>query len=163
MKHRRLDLLQSRREALGVIIGGALVTACSSTTAEPSSSSDDAGSTDSGACAPPGDDVGAAENFSIGRWSTAGTNDPYIVSQDANGFFAYSTSCTHQGCNIGKPNATTGKTVCPCHGSEFDGSGAVLVGPARSPLPHFAVALCDGEIYVDSSTTVDPSTRTPAS
>lgn len=169
MRHRRLEVLQSRREALGVFIGGAIVSACSSTTTpDPSSSSnnEDGGLVGGGpSCdSVSGDDVGAVDNFSVGTWSAVGSqNSPYIVSQDSNGFFAYSAICTHKGCNIGNPNPTTGKTTCPCHSSEFDGNGAVLVGPATSPLPHFAVTLCGGEVYVDSSTTVDASARTPAS
>ncbi|MEO8875281.1 MAG: Rieske (2Fe-2S) protein, partial [Polyangiaceae bacterium] len=126
--------------------------------------SDDAGSADACDTAPPGNDVGDVSKFPSGSWSAAGTrNDPYIVGQDADGFFAFSAVCTHQGCQVGSPSAATGKTSCPCHGAQFDGNGAVLKGPARSPLPHFAVALCGGHLYVDSSATVDASTRTAAS
>ncbi|MEO7113384.1 MAG: Rieske (2Fe-2S) protein [Polyangiaceae bacterium] len=186
MRHRRLDLVQTkpepahgslgRREALAAMIGGALLAgaACSSNTVESfgdgGASSDDAGSSDdtgsTSACdsPPPGDDVGDASTFASGTWSAAGTrNNPYIVGQDAMGFFAFSAICTHQGCQIGSPSSSTGKTSCPCHGAQFDGNGAVLRGPARQALPHFAVALCGGHVYVDSSTTVDASTRTPAS
>lgn len=168
-----------RRQALGVLLGGTLVTysACSSTTVEPSSSSEgDAGTVDDASAAgdtgsstpcdnpPAGVDVGDVSNFPAGSWSAAGSaNDPYIVAQDANGFFAFSAICTHQGCRIGTPNASTGKTACPCHGAQFDGNGAVVRGPARSPLAHYAVALCGSHLYVDSSSTVDSSTRTPAS
>jgi Rieske Fe-S protein len=164
-----------RREALGVLLGGALVTytACSSTTVEPpppSSTDADAGAaSDSGpasSCAttPAGVDVGDVANFPAGSWSSAGSsNDPYVVAQDANGYFAFSAICTHQGCQVNPPNAATGKSSCPCHGAQFDGNGAVLRGPARSPLPHYAVAVCGSHLYVDSSTTVDASTRTAAS
>jgi thiosulfate dehydrogenase [quinone] large subunit len=182
MKRRRLEMLANaanemcigRREAFGVLLGGALVTytACSSTTVEPPSSSagtdagtaDDSGATASCDNPPAGFDVGDVSNFPSGSWAAAGTkNDPYIVAQDTNGYFAFSAICTHQGCQVDAPNASTGKTSCPCHGAQFDGSGAVLRGPARSPLPHYAVALCGTHLYVDSSTTVDASTRTAAS
>ena len=188
MKHRRLDVFQptvaaaiqgivGRREALGALLGGALVTvaACGSSTTEPSSGSDagsgsgDDGSAggDSGAgtcdATPAGVDVGDGSSYPSGSWAAAGSkNDPYIVGQDSGGYFAFSAICTHQGCQVGNPNATTGKTSCPCHGAQFDGTGAVLRGPARSPLPHYAVTLCGGHLYVDSSTTVDRATRTPA-
>jgi thiosulfate dehydrogenase (quinone) large subunit len=181
MKHRRLEMIANtedergmgRREAFGVLLGGAVVTytACSSTTVEPpaSSSDTDAGTTDdSGTTAPcdnppAGVDVGDVSGFPSGSWSAAGTrNDPYIVAQDANGYFAFSAICTHQGCQVDAPNASSGKTSCPCHGAQFDGNGAVLRGPARSPLPHYAVALCGTHLYVDSSTTVDASARTAA-
>ncbi|MGH7331122.1 MAG: ubiquinol-cytochrome c reductase iron-sulfur subunit, partial [Polyangiaceae bacterium] len=70
--------------------------------------------------------------------------------------------CTHQGCRIGNPDAN-GKTTCPCHGAQFDGNGAVLRSPARSALVHYAVAICGGHVFVDSSTTVDAGTRATAS
>ena len=174
MKRRRLEILAhaadptciGRREALGVILGGALVTytACSSSPVEPPSSSadGDAGAADASAScddAPAGDDVGDVSNFPVGSWSAAGL---YIVAQDTNGYFAFSAICTHQGCTVNPPSST-GKIDCPCHGAQFDGNGAVLRGPARSPLPHYAVALCGSHLYVDSSTTVDASSRTAAS
>ena len=184
MKRRQLNVLASaadastsgcigRREALGALLGGAIVTlaACSSNTVEPpTSSSSDAGAADDtgttgSACtnAPAGVDVGDVSNFPAGSWASAGSaNDPYVVAQDANGYFAFSAVCTHQGCTVNPPSAS-GTSSCPCHGAQFDGNGAVLRGPARSPLPHYAVALCGTHLYVDSSTTVSASTRTPAS
>jgi cytochrome b6-f complex iron-sulfur subunit len=181
MKRRRLEILahvedpgcMGRREALGVILGGALVTytACSSSTIEPPSSSagndagvaDDSGTTGQCDTAPAGADVGDVSNFPVGSWSAAGSaNDPYVVGQDTNGYFAFSAICTHQGCTVNPPSST-GKTSCPCHGAQFDGNGAVVRGPARSPLPHYAVALCGTHLFVDSSSAVDASTRTAAS
>ncbi|HEY0167587.1 MAG TPA: Rieske (2Fe-2S) protein [Jatrophihabitans sp.] len=56
---------------------------------------------------------------------------------------AYSAICTHQGCTV-KP---AGKELdCPCHGSAFDLKGAVLSGPARSPLGTVKVALSGDDV-----------------
>ena len=122
------------------------------------SSGDDSGS---GSCTttPAGVDVGATSTYPAGTWSAAGSkNDPYIVGHDSGGYFAFTAICPHAGCQVGSPSST-GATTCPCHGAKFDGTGAVTKGPAKSPLQHFAVAICNGHVYVDSSTPVDPSTR----
>ena len=59
---------------------------------------------------------------------------------------AHSVVCTHQGCIVAEDANTL---ACPCHGSVFDGrTGAVLNGPARSPLPSYKVAEVAGEIYI---------------
>jgi Rieske Fe-S protein len=51
---------------------------------------------------------------------------------------------------------------CSCHGSAFDGNGALVQGPANSPLDHFAVTIdAAGAITIDADTVVDPSDRTP--
>jgi cytochrome b6-f complex iron-sulfur subunit len=51
-------------------------------------------------------------------------------------FTALSAICTHQACLIG--NRAGQAYFCGCHGSEFDTSGHVLVGPASFPLTQFA-------------------------
>lgn len=57
---------------------------------------------------------------------------------------AFSAACTHMGC----PVARKGKVLaCPCHGSEFDPrTGAVLQGPAGSPLGKVSVTVTGGEV-----------------
>src|SRR4051812_45580741 len=49
-------------------------------------------------------------------------------------FVAYDMTCTHLGCTT---NLQTQVFVCPCHGSRFDSSGAVVRGPAAFPLGVF--------------------------
>ena len=154
------DRCMTRRAILATLAAAAL-TACSSTTVGGAKDSgtppDDAG--DSGVdpgC--PAAATGALASFPKGTWVPAGA---FIVGHDDGGLFAFSTTCTHRGCTIGTPSAT-GETLCPCHGARFDGNGAVVNGPASSPLPHFALTVCSGKVYVDVNATVAATTRTAA-
>ena len=88
-----------------------------------------------------------------------------VVARDANGVYAMSAICTHAGCYLDDGSQTIAAGLsCPCHGSTFDGSGGVIRGPARTPLPHYAVTIAaDGSITVDGSMPVSASVRTPTS
>ena len=57
---------------------------------------------------------------------------------------AFSAICTHQGCAV----APAGKELdCPCHGSVFNATtGAVIDGPAPSPLPSVKVKLSGNDV-----------------
>ena len=60
----------------------------------------------------------------------------YLVARTAQTTVTTVTSvCTHEGCAVsGFANSVY---VCPCHGSEFSASGAVVQGPATSSLRQF--------------------------
>ena len=55
---------------------------------------------------------------------------------------AVSRLCTHQACTIELPAPSPGGyMICPCHGSLFTVQGAVVRGPAGSPLRTFAAGI----------------------
>ncbi|HEY8946143.1 MAG TPA: FAD-dependent oxidoreductase [Polyangiaceae bacterium] len=56
-----------------------------------------------------------------------------VYRDDSGGLHALSSVCTHLGCQVSF-NAAERTWDCPCHGSRFDVSGAVLDGPAVRPL-----------------------------
>ncbi|MCK9639273.1 MAG: Rieske (2Fe-2S) protein [Prolixibacteraceae bacterium] len=60
----------------------------------------------------------------------------YYLIRDENTVRAFSTTCTHAGCRIGKGSGTVLK--CGCHGSQFDAkTGKPVKGPAIKPLLEF--------------------------
>ena len=69
-----------------------------------------------------------------------------LVHLDNGDFVAYSAVCTHQGCTVAYQG---GQLACPCHGSVFDpaNGGAVVAGPAPTPLPEIPVKVQGGEVF----------------
>lgn len=69
-----------------------------------------------------------------------------LTRPSGNEIHAFSAICTHQGCKVDK--VANGHIDCPCHGSVFDAStGAVVNGPAPSPLGKIAIEVRNGEVY----------------
>jgi len=69
-----------------------------------------------------------------------------VVTRSGSQVRAFSATCTHQGCQVNR--VSNGKIDCPCHGSVFDAStGAVVAGPAPSPLPPVAISVRNGEVF----------------
>jgi len=64
---------------------------------------------------------------------------PNVLFKRSDGSLAaYSLLCTHVCCEV-TYEASSKIFYCPCHGSEFDSSGRVIVGPARSSLPSISL------------------------
>ena len=79
---------------------------------------------------------------------TAATHGFFLVRRGSR-LFAPSATCTHQGAPL---SASGSRIVCARHGSLFNDEGAVRKGPARIPLPRFAISLDEqNHVIVDTS------------
>jgi len=60
---------------------------------------------------------------------------------------AFSAVCTHMGCIVS--TISNGTIDCPCHGSQYSiSTGAVVGGPAPSPLPAKAINVTGSNIFL---------------
>jgi cytochrome b6-f complex iron-sulfur subunit len=74
------------------------------------------------------------------------------VVRDGEGLYALSAVCTHLGCTV---VWQSGLLRCPCHGSAYEMSGAVVRGPAPHPLSTVWIGLnTAGQVVVDRGRTV---------
>jgi Rieske Fe-S protein len=91
--------------------------------------------------------LGAARKIPVGG-GVIFTAERVVVTQPARGQYrAFSAVCTHVGCIL---NQVTGGTInCPCHGSRFTiTSGAVVAGPAPTPLAKKQIKIVDGMVVL---------------
>lgn len=62
----------------------------------------------------------------------------FIINTGPNAFRAFTSICTHEGCDV---SSFSGGTInCPCHGSQYDAAGQVVTGPAPRPLTEYATS-----------------------
>jgi len=96
---------------------------------------------------PKGTVLGAASEIPVGGGAIYKAAK-VVVTQPASGQYkAFSAVCTHVGCIVNK--VTNGTIDCPCHGSEFKiTNGAVVTGPAPSPLPAKQIKIVDGLVML---------------
>lgn len=62
-----------------------------------------------------------------------------LLLNTGNEFRAFTSVCTHQGCDVIKRHGE--RFHCDCHGSEYDQSGRRVSGPAEAPLRQYATTL----------------------
>ncbi|MEU7992593.1 Rieske (2Fe-2S) protein [Rothia amarae] len=139
----------SRRLALGgagVGVAGVTLTACGSNDSDAGKSAE-GGLTEAKKPSAP-TDIAAAADVPVGSALKATSGDlSVMVTQPSEGKFkAFSSVCTHQGCQL---NVQNKNLACPCHASQFSiEDGSVKGGPAPEPLPEYAVEVKDGRIIV---------------
>jgi Rieske Fe-S protein len=80
--------------------------------------------------------VGETHQFALGNGM------PAILFRTKTGVFAYSATCTHEGCTVAYQSSNK-SLYCPCHGAEFDPfkNGDVITGPTRDALPTVKVKI----------------------
>ena len=64
--------------------------------------------------------------------------DIIVIRSTDTVYIALSKVCTHSSCTV-TYNSSTSELPCPCHGSKFTKEGAVVNGPATSPLKKYNV------------------------
>ena len=58
-----------------------------------------------------------------------------VINTGNNVFRAFTSVCTHEQCDVN--GYSGGRIRCPCHGSQYDARGRVVVGPATLPLTEY--------------------------
>jgi len=136
--------MHSPRRTFLKLLAASPLTACASESGEPASFGDVS--------------AGNVSDTNVGELSVV-SGAPTILARDADGLYAMTITCTHEGCDVAPSNDSL---VCPCHGSRFDSNGKVLAGPAGSPLVHFSVTLDGlGNITIHGKEQVAAAVRTP--
>ena len=128
----------SRRATLitGAVASGALLASCAEG--------------DGAVTAPEGTvEVGSASAVGVGKAAklTHGSTTVIVSQPSASEYKAFSTVCTHQGCQVQVQDSN--RIVCPCHGSEYAvADGSVVHGPAEEALTSYPVQVKGGKIFV---------------
>ena len=97
------------------------------------------------ALAPAGTPVASVADVEAAGSIVVGTDKPILLCAANGTVVGHTAICTHQGCTVAAGGADAN---CPCHGSKFNAAtGAVLNGPAVSPLAVVAVTVANGQVY----------------
>jgi len=122
----RRAVLRSGAALGGTLAAAGLVAGCGG-------SSDQAAGEETSSAAEVGAALGAASEVPVGS-AVIFADQQVVVAQPKEGeYVAFSTSCTHQGCQVSE--VSEAEIICTCHGSHFSiEDGSVLSGPASEPL-----------------------------
>jgi cytochrome b6-f complex iron-sulfur subunit len=71
-----------------------------------------------------------------------------VAHADDGSYHAMTSICTHQGCTIDQYDSGSKTFVCPCHGSRFSNTGAVVNAPASTPLKQYATTVSGNQLII---------------
>jgi cytochrome b6-f complex iron-sulfur subunit len=96
-----------------------------------------------------GTEVAPVESVPAGSALRTTVQDRPVILVNVEGRIrAFSGICTHESCELGW-NQRQQMIRCPCHGSAFDTSGQVKLGPAERALEEFPVSVRSGKVFLD--------------
>lgn len=76
----------------------------------------------------------------------AGSNSILVARLGGDSFNANTAICTHEQCTV--TGFQSGTYHCPCHGSQYNTSGAVVQGPATRPLRQFTTQFTNNVLTI---------------
>jgi cytochrome b6-f complex iron-sulfur subunit len=99
--------------------------------------------------------AGKVEDFADGS-VTPNREGKFFLVREGNEFKALYQVCTHLGCLV---RQREDGFACPCHGSKFAEDGTLVASPAPRDMDQFAVEIVDGQVVVDTGTTIKGQNR----
>jgi Rieske Fe-S protein len=97
--------------------------------------------------APAGNALVATSKIPVGGGAVLSGPQVVVTQPTAGEFKAFSAVCTHMGCIVNQ--VSNGTIDCPCHGSQYNiSTGAVVAGPAPSPLPAKQIKVSGGSVFL---------------
>ena len=76
----------------------------------------------------------------------AGANNILAIRSGQDTINAFTAICTHEQCTV--TGFQNGVFVCPCHGSQYNSSGAVQQGPATQRLRQFTTQFTNNVLTI---------------
>jgi Rieske Fe-S protein len=93
--------------------------------------------------------LGATSQIPVGGGMIFASQKIVVTQPTAGNFKAFSSTCTHAGCQVSQ--VADGTIDCPCHGSKYSiKDGSVQAGPAPQALPAASVSVQGGQIFLKS-------------
>jgi cytochrome b6-f complex iron-sulfur subunit len=71
-----------------------------------------------------------------------------VAHADDGSYHAMTSICTHLGCTIDQYDSGSKTFVCPCHGSQFSNTGAVVSGLASTPLKQYVTTVSGNQLII---------------
>ena len=101
----------------------------------------------------------AGRMYVVAYDAAADADGVYTDITNDSGFMALYQKCVHLGCRVPWCESSSW-FECPCHGSRYNRWGEYRFGPAPRGLDRFAVTVENGNVVVDTATTITGPSRT---